>query len=64
MKSLLAVVFSLLWCVSGAFALDERKLVDMTYPFSDDTPHWPTAKPFQLEKVHAGRTPQGYWYSS
>jgi kynurenine formamidase len=36
----------------------------MTYPFAAATLHWPTAKPFHLEKVNEGRTPQGFWYSS
>ncbi len=64
MKSQLAVLFSLLWCVSSASALDEKKIVDMTYAFAGDTAHWPTAKPFHLEKVHEGRTAAGFWYSS
>ncbi|MGH7929942.1 MAG: cyclase family protein, partial [Candidatus Binatia bacterium] len=64
MRTLLAVLLSLLVCVSSAYAIDEQKLVDMTYPFAADTLHWPTAKPFQLEKVSEGRTPQGFWYSS
>lgn len=63
MRNLLAVFFSLL-CATSAHAIDEKKLIDMTYPFAADTLHWPTAKPFQLEKVHEGRTAQGYWYSS
>ena len=33
---------------SSLHAIDEKKLVDMTYPFSAETLHWPTAKPFQL----------------
>jgi len=45
-------------------AIDEKKLVDLTYPFSAETHHWPTAKPFHLEKVSEGRTPGGFWYSS
>jgi len=45
-------------------AIDERKIVDMSYPFADDTHHWPTAKPFKLEKAHEGLTPQGFWYAS
>jgi kynurenine formamidase len=49
---------------SSLLAIDEKKLVDMTYPFSAETLHWPTAKPFQLETVNEGRTPQGFWYSS
>ena len=62
-RMLILVAFS--WLVfASAFAIDEKKLVDMTYPFGEDTLHWPTAKSFHLEKVHEGRTPQGFWYSS
>jgi len=45
-------------------AIDEKKILDMTYPFSEETLHWPTAKPFKLEKVNEGLTPQGFWYAS
>jgi kynurenine formamidase len=63
MKNLLIPLFlSLL--LSSAYAIDEKKIVDMTYPFDADTLHWPTAKPFHLEKVHEGKTPAGFWYSS
>jgi kynurenine formamidase len=55
---------SALLLISSAYAIDEKKIVDMTYPFAADTLHWPTAKPFHLEKVHEGRTEQGFWYSS
>lgn len=64
MRTLIALSFSLLVCALSANALDEKKLVDLTYPFSAETHHWPTAKPFHLEKVSEGRTPDGYWYSS
>jgi kynurenine formamidase len=64
MKTFLAIVLSLLSCVVAANAIDTKKLVDMTYPFASDTLHWPTAKPFQLDKVSEGRTPQGFWYSA
>ena len=64
MRTLVAVSFSLLVCALAAHALDEKKLVDLTYSFSDETHHWPTAKPFHLEKVAEGRTPAGFWYSS
>jgi kynurenine formamidase len=63
-RALFAVTLSLLACAAQAGALDEKKLVDLTYPFSSDTHHWPTAKPFQFEKVAEGRTPGGFWYSS
>ena len=64
MKNLLAVLFPLLICVFPSYAIDDKKLVDMTYPFAADTLHWPTAKPFYLEKVSEGKTPGGFWYSS
>jgi len=64
MRSLLAVTFSLLVCALSAHAIDEKKIVDLTYPFSAETHHWPTAKPFHFEKVAEGRTPGGLWYSS
>src|SRR6266542_3754234 len=64
MRTLVAASFSLFVCALAAHALDETKLVDLTYSFSEDTHHWPTAKPFHLEKVAEGRTPAGYWYSS
>jgi kynurenine formamidase len=60
-------IFTTAVCIvpwSSLLAVDEKKLVDMTYPFSAETLHWPTAKPFNLETVNEGRTPQGFWYSS
>jgi kynurenine formamidase len=48
----------------SAHALDENKIIVLTYPFSPETHHWPTAKPFHFEKVAEGRTPGGFWYSS
>jgi hypothetical protein len=64
MRTFLAIVLSLVGLVFTANAIDTTKLVDMTYAFAGDTLHWPTAKPFHLDKVAEGRTPQGYWYSS
>ena len=63
MKTLAALTFALMM-TSSAHPLDEKKIVDLTYPFSAETHHWPTAKPFHLEKVAEGRAPEGYWYSS
>ena len=63
MKTLAAMTFVLITAGSGS-ALDEKKLVDLTYEFSAETHHWPTAKPFHFEKVAEGRTPGGFWYSS
>ena len=63
MTKLVAIAFALMMAFP-AHALDEKKLVDLTYEFSAETHHWPTAKPFHFEKVAAGRTPGGFWYSS
>ena len=64
MTLLAALVLSCALLLPSAYAIDVRKLVDLTYDFSDDTLYWPTGKPFHLEKVSEGRTPQGFWYSS
>jgi kynurenine formamidase len=63
MKTLFLIAGVLLM-TSSLLAVDEKKLVDMTYPFSAETLQWPTAKPFNLETVNEGRTPQGFWNSS
>src|SRR5439155_5939666 len=64
MRTFIAVGSFLIFCTLAAYGIDDRKLVDMTYPFSHETLHWPTAKGFELETVNERRTPQGYWYSS
>ena len=63
MKTGLFLLLALLAYRLPAFAVDEKKIVDMTYPFSAETMHWPTAQPFKLEKASEGMTPQGYWYA-
>lgn len=47
-----------------AFAIDEKKIVDLTYAFSEETHHWPTAQPFKLDKQTEGMTPEGHWYAA
>jgi kynurenine formamidase len=64
MKTVLSAVFFAMLATSTVNAIETRKLIDMTYPFAADTLYWPTAKPFQLETVNEGKTPQGFWYSS
>lgn len=59
-----ALLLCLHFSAGTVAAIDVQKIVDLTYPFSEETLHWPTGKPFHLEKVNEGRTPQGYWYSS
>jgi len=40
------------------------KLLDMTYPYDENTIYWPTAKPFKLNKVSWGMSEGGWWYAS
>lgn len=44
--------------------IDDRKLLDLTYPFDEQTIVWPTNKPFTWEKKSWGMTAAGYWYAS
>jgi kynurenine formamidase len=38
--------------------------VDLSHDFAADTIYWPTAEPFKLETVAAGKTEAGYYYSA
>ncbi|MCP4219354.1 MAG: cyclase family protein [bacterium] len=40
------------------------KLLDMTYPYDENTIYWPTANSFKLTKIFHGMTDKGYWYAS
>ncbi|MCX7973896.1 MAG: cyclase family protein [Candidatus Aminicenantes bacterium] len=42
----------------------KEKILDLTYPFDENSIYWPTAKPFQQTRVFWGRTEAGYWYAS
>jgi len=45
-------------------AASEEKLVDMTFPFSEESIYWPTDKPFTPTVVFKGITDGGWWYAS
>ncbi|HWO41665.1 MAG TPA: cyclase family protein [Candidatus Eisenbacteria bacterium] len=64
MRVIMAAGLTLAVWAAPLCAIDEKKLVDLTYPFSEKTLHWPTARPFRLEKVSEGTTPEGFWYAS
>lgn len=49
---------------AAPLAIDEGKIVDLTYSFDDRAIYWPTAKPFAWEKESWGRSPGGYWYTA
>lgn len=42
----------------------QGKILDMTYPYNEDSIYWPTARPFQLVKISWGISEGGYWYAS
>jgi kynurenine formamidase len=42
----------------------ESTLLDMTYPFNENSIYWPNANPFKLKKGNWGITDAGYWYAS
>jgi kynurenine formamidase len=60
--------FGFLVCLaSTVFLLSQQpqhKLLDMTYPYDENTIYWPTAKPFHLEKVSWGISDGGWWYAA
>jgi kynurenine formamidase len=50
---------------SSTFDLARVRMVDLTHPFDDKTPYWPTATTgFELKTVSKGRTPGGWFYSA
>lgn len=48
----------------AAPAIDESRVVDLTYTFDDTTIYWPTEDGFHLEVGKNGLTPQGYFYAA
>lgn len=50
--------------IAQTTAIDESKLIDMTYPFDDKTIYWPTAKGFEWQKESWGPSAGGYWYTA
>lgn len=44
--------------------IDESKVVDLTWDFDERTIYWPTAQPFEFQKVAWGMSPGGYWYTA
>src|SRR5262245_28074212 len=51
-------------CSSPPSGWPQGRLVDLTYPFSEETVYWPTANTFTLEKVAEGVTPAGFFYAA
>jgi kynurenine formamidase len=49
---------------AAPLALDESKLVDLTWEFDHGTIYWPTAQRFELTQVSHGHDDEGRWYAS
>jgi kynurenine formamidase len=58
----LPLLISLIGCSPGV--MPKGQLVDMTYPFDEQTLYWPHNKPFEWEKTSWGPSHGGYWYAS
>jgi len=61
MSLTLAVV---LVSAATALAAPQERLIEMTFPFSEESIYWPTDKPFTPTSVFKGMTDGGYFYSS
>jgi len=48
----------------GCLSSPPPTLVDLTYPFGDETVYWPTNEPFHWERMRWGMTSAGYWYAA
>lgn len=44
--------------------ISERKIIDLSHTYSDETVYWVTAKEFKLDTVFNGQTDKGYFYSA
>lgn len=45
-------------------AIDDVRILDMTYAYDSQTIYWPNASPFTLTPEFSGITERGYWYSA
>ena len=61
---LLLIVFVVPVMAQKPSAFPSGRLVDLTYPFDENTVYWPTAQSFKLETDFEGMTDQGYFYSA
>ncbi len=60
----LAFIPAMLFAATAHCGAANEKLLDMTFPFSEDSIYWPTDKPFTPTVVFKGITEGGYWYAS
>ena len=58
--SVIFLFYSLVACAGQT----PSKVIDLTYPFDDQTIYWPNAKPFQWKKSSWGINASGHWYAA
>ncbi len=63
-KWIVSFLISFVIIASFSACRSEGRLLDMTYPYDENTIYWPTAEPFNLEKVSWGISEGGWWYAS
>ncbi|MCZ7603467.1 MAG: cyclase family protein [Melioribacteraceae bacterium] len=63
MKKLFITLFLLITTLFVT-AQENRKIIDLTYAFDENTIFWPTQEGFQLIEDFHGMTEKGYFYSS
>ncbi len=61
---LVHILLFLNFCSESTESAGKNKLLDMTYPFDENTLYWPTAESFRLEKLDWGVNEKGWWYAS
>ncbi|MCZ6580920.1 MAG: cyclase family protein, partial [Nitrospirae bacterium] len=64
MSFILALLGILFLSILGACTGSSVKIVDLTFPFDNQTIYWPNNKQFEREETARGVTPKGYWYAS
>lgn len=66
MKQLFLIVFIFILAVGPVVGEkpSKGKLLDMTYPFGDDSIYWPTGNSFKSVKVFWAINDRGWWYAS
>jgi kynurenine formamidase len=65
---MLRLLLAIPLCLSPFLTLKAQpvpeRILDMTYPFDDQTIFWPNGVPFELQKGNWGPTERGWWYAS
>lgn len=63
MKPIFSIIVLFTVLTSNAQSLP-GEIIDLTYPFSEESIYWVTAKEFDLKEVAKGPTKKGYYYSA